>query len=485
MRIVLFGIGKVFEKIKIQIDFKNVVGIIDNDVSKRYQRIYGFIVTQVERITELEYDYVVICNTRAYSQMREQLMSLGVNSGKIVGWRYYLYYLKYNTRILSRGDYNEICACLRKLNISTVLDIDSGVEKNAFYTGDTRLSDQITDICIYSEEDSFNPNIYDGTEKNLKKIDMVLFLDYFLNHSVEELYVKIKTIADKTQYILVSIPYDDSDILLEWAEADLGRFGEISVINGEAVRQVIVKLTSADIGGDGFMYIVAHKEFQSPKDSFYKSIYVGEYEPAEMDALKDSDGENIAILNEKINELTAIYWVWKNTHSGDVGVCHYRRYFGRCPEIPNPYFGIVTREQAQNCLNDVDMVVANTVCTYPLCVADQLKDTLNADAYKKCFELYIDKIEKVCPEYLETFYAVMDGIIIYPCNMFYTHRQTFDQYCSWLFPIVIGVAEKMDVNGYDSYSKRVVGFFAERMLTVWILHNHIKVAEMEVISILD
>lgn len=485
MKIVLFGIGKVFENIRTQIDFRKVVGIIDNNFSKRYQPIYGLIVMQPERIGELDFDYVVICNTRAYSQMREQLLSLGVDSSRIVGWRYYLYYLKYKTRSLSRGDFDEVCVSLEQLNIRSVLDIDSGIEKNAFYTGDTRLTDRITDIRIYSEEDIYNPNVYDGTEKDVEKIDMVLFLDYFLNHNVEDLHDRIGSIAHKTQYFLVSVPYDDCEEWLEWAEIDLGRWGEVSVINGNAVRQVIIKLMLEDIGSNDFMYVVAHKEFQVPKNPFYKPLYVGGYESSDKDALQDSLGENIAILNEKINELTAVYWIWKNTHSGDVGLCHYRRYFGQFLKTANLYLGFMTREQAKNCLNDADMVVADSFCTYPLSVSGQLKDTLNKDAYESCFELYVDRLKEICPKYLEDFYSVMDGIVLYPCNMFYTSRQIFDRYCSWLFPIVLDVAEKMDVSGYDGYSKRVVGFFAERMLTVWILHNHIKVAEMEVISILD
>lgn len=485
MKIVIFGIGKVFENIKAQIDFCNVVGIIDNAPLKRYHRIHGLVLMTPERIGELEFDYVVICNQRAYSQMREQLMSLGVESHKIIGWQYYLYCLKYKIPSLSKEDFNKICGSLEELNVNSVLDIDNGIERNAFYTGDTKLAERVKNIHIYSEKNVFNPNIYIGSNQDVKNVDIVLFLDYFQHHGIEELYTTIKEIASKTKYIIVTVPYAICDEWMEWAEADLGLLGEISVINGKAVKQVIVRLTQKDITDNDIMYVVSHKEFRSPKDSFYEPIYVGGYESADMNALKDSEGENIAHLNEKINELTAVYWIWKNTHSGAVGFCHYRRYFGQQMETLNPYFGLMTHEQAQNCMNDADMVVADTVCTYPLRVSDQLKDTLNKEAFETCYALYVDRMKEVCPEYLETFYAMMDGIIIYPCNMFYARRQIFDQYCSWLFPIVIDVAEKMDVNGYDSYSKRVVGFFAERMLTVWILHNHLKVTEMDVISILD
>lgn len=484
-KIVLFGTGMIFEKIRTQIDFNKVVGFIDNDEVKRCQRINGLIVLQPERINEMCFDYVVICNKRAYSQMREQLISLGVDSSKIIGWRYYLYRLEFKTDFLSRMDYEKIRRSMEQLNIISILDIDRGVEKNAFYTGDTKLAEREKNIRIYSEEDTFNPNVYDGSEKDVEKVDIALFLDYFQNHSVEDFYVKIQSIAHKTQYVMVSVPYEGSDEWMEWVEADFRRLGEILVIAGKAIQQVIIKLIPESHGGDELMYVVSHKAFQIPRDPFYKPLYVGGYEPSDKDALKDSLRENIATLNEKINELTAVYWIWKNTHSVNVGLCHYRRYFGRCLETTNPYFGLMTPEQAKNCLNDADIVVAKTICLYPMCVSEQLKDTINRNAYELCYELYVGRIKEICPEYLETFYFVMDAIVIYPCNMFYTSWDIFDRYCSWLFPIVIDVAEKMDVSGYDSYSKRVVGFFAERMLTVWILHNHMKVAETEVIFISD
>ena len=129
------------------------------------------------------------------------------------------------------------------------------------------------------------------------------------------------------------------------------------------------------------------------------------------------------------------------------------------------------------------MVVENAICTYPRSIEEQLKDTLNDKAHNKCYNLYADRIKEVCPDYLSDFESVMKGIVMYPCNMFYTNWGIFDAYCRWLFPIVIYVAKKMNVDEYDLYSKRVVGFFAERMLTVWIRHNQIKVKEIEVINI--
>ena len=43
---------------------------------------------------------------------------------------------------------------------------------------------------------------------------------------------------------------------------------------------------------------------------------------------------------------------------------------------------------------------------------------------------------------------------------------------------MIEAAEAIDVEGYDSYSQRVIGFFAERMWTVWLRKNKLKIKEL-------
>ena len=87
-------------------------------------------------------------------------------------------------------------------------------------------------------------------------------------------------------------------------------------------------------------------------------------------------------------------------------------------------------------------------------------------------------IEKHQPEYLQIFDDVMNGHSAFLCNMFVTRREILNRYCEWLFSFLIEAAEAIDVEGYDSYSQRVIGFFAERMWTVWLRKNKLKIKEL-------
>ena len=67
--------------------------------------------------------------------------------------------------------------------------------------------------------------------------------------------------------------------------------------------------------------------------------------------------------------------------------------------------------------------------------------------------------------------------------MFIAKKEIFDEYYKWLFDILFELEKRTDVSNYDDYSKRIIGFFAERMMTVWVLKNNLKVKELPFIVI--
>lgn len=90
---------------------------------------------------------------------------------------------------------------------------------------------------------------------------------------------------------------------------------------------------------------------------------------------------------------------------------------------------------------------------------------------------------KAHPEDVNVFDYVMGLHYFYPCNMFATTWSVFDEYCQWLFSFIIPAACNIDVSVYNAYSKRVIGFFAERMMTVWVIKKKFKVEELPYITV--
>lgn len=61
-------------------------------------------------------------------------------------------------------------------------------------------------------------------------------------------------------------------------------------------------------------------------DNLRKSIHIGD-QLNETSNFNDCTGESISYKNDMYSELTALYWIWKNSKEDIIGLEHYRRYF--------------------------------------------------------------------------------------------------------------------------------------------------------------
>ena len=80
------------------------------------------------------------------------------------------------------------------------------------------------------------------------------------------------------------------------------------------------------------LYVATHKSYNQVQDQdLYIPILVGANKNiGEKNYLRDNQGDNnISDRNFTFCELTGLYWIWKNSKDDIVGLCHYRRYFGK------------------------------------------------------------------------------------------------------------------------------------------------------------
>lgn len=202
------------------------------------------------------------------------------------------------------------------------------------------------------------------------------------------------------------------------------------------------------------IYIVKHKGFDNPVPEGYKPLGVG--------PLFEDRGENINHLNPVINELTALYDVWKNTDDEIVGFCHYHRIFAAKNEKGEMSF--LPLEPIKDMLKDVDICL-----TYPVVYPDKTIEQNLAIDFRDdlhTFFKYMNKIYKNEPV-LKDYFSTHE---FNARNMFVCNRDVFEAYCNWLFPLIIPVAEEFKANEfskYPHYYNRMIGFIAERLLSAW------------------
>jgi hypothetical protein len=145
-----------------------------------------------------------------------------------------------------------------------------------------------------------------------------------------------------------------------------------------------------------------------------------------------------------------------------VGLVHYRRFFAH-----NAWDGrILSFEEIGMLLKRFDIIVPAPFYTGPT-VQTAYSQMHNLDD----LTILSDILEQRCPEYLQDFHTVMNRHYIHPFNMFIAQRKTFDSYMQWVMPLLVEIDHSIDVEQYDSYNKRVIGFLAERMLNIWLLHH--------------
>lgn len=215
------------------------------------------------------------------------------------------------------------------------------------------------------------------------------------------------------------------------------------------------------------IYMITHKKIDYiPKG--ITPLYVGNGNN-ENNYVRDNTGDNIAQKNKNYCELTGLYWMWKNDESDLIGLCHYRRFFGKNKDdIYNE-----NDNRILDILKEYDMIVSSKWLTI---------ETVYEVYKNKHYSSDLDEIEQIISEkyedYLDAFKTIMNGHYGYQCNMFICKKELINKYCEWLFNILFELEKRIDISDRNNYQKRVYGFLSERLLAVWILKNKLQVCEI-------
>lgn len=199
------------------------------------------------------------------------------------------------------------------------------------------------------------------------------------------------------------------------------------------------------------IYVVKHKPDDSKYLKGYRELKVG-------DIFDRPDTDNINHINLQINELTGLYWIWKNTDDEIVGLCHYRRFFLDDGKI-------MTWEKAKKLVEKNELVIQNWY-SFGKSLKDNLLDHFpnHQDTFLKYYDIFISR-EPGLDDYFKT-------EMFNPQHLFVGRREFVEKYSEWLFPLIIPIAEQFKAEDADKCPEmiyqRMISYISERLLTYYI-----------------
>lgn len=207
----------------------------------------------------------------------------------------------------------------------------------------------------------------------------------------------------------------------------------------------------------------------------------------------DDTGENISADNRFLNELTAIYWAWKNYdklgNPDYIGFMHYRRHlsFNLNKHFDADIYGFVLEQK----LNDTYLAkyhldaehIIDIVGHYDVIVADKTdltrlgtKNPYNhyenseRKLHIKDYETVLDILCHKYPEYTEDAVSYNTSDYAYFTNVFIMKKEIFNDYCGWLFGILKEAQQKIDISNYNIQETRALAYVSEWLCGIYITH---------------
>ena len=221
--------------------------------------------------------------------------------------------------------------------------------------------------------------------------------------------------------------------------------------------------------------VATHKKYEMPTEDIYLPLHVGAEGKVDKNGnqldfgyQRDNIGENISVLNYCMGTQCALYWAWKNLSADYIGLVHYRRYFtnGKVDKN-NRLNSIITRKQLEPLLDKYKVIVPQKRKYFISTIYNQYANTMNGG--KEQLDTTRKIIKELTPEYLNAFDKYMKCRGGYIFNMMILPKKLMDDYCEWLFKVLLELYKRIDQTGMSDFDKRYGGRISERLFNVWLI----------------
>ena len=272
---------------------------------------------------------------------------------------------------------------------------------------------------------------------------------------------------------------------------------EFSIIGGYIYK---IKHGKPDVEKTVEIYTVFHKPWKIYQNDIVIPIHAGRAlntkraKPLLNKMIGDDTGDNISLKNQRYSELTALYWIWKNSKADYVGLMHYRRYFNLAPFIRSKSqckerlcaLGLEA-DNIKKLMNDYDIIVTSY---------DLNRPHYNYYArwhFVENLDLAIDYIRKNHPSEAAVIDKVMMSKHFIAYNMFIAKKKIINRYAAWIFKVLADLEDKLEydhdkasfgcvIPRHPTYQLRAPAYLSERLFDVWLeAHkNEYKILEVPI-----
>lgn len=227
------------------------------------------------------------------------------------------------------------------------------------------------------------------------------------------------------------------------------------------------------------IYIATHKPYEMPSDGIYQPLMVGSILRDEIPTgyQRDDQGDNISAKNPNFNELTGIYWIWKNSEEDSVGLVHYRRYLGK--KSGHDYASRLNQQDVEDLLRQYDVILPKKRNYY---IENQRNHYLHAHAHEP-YEIMEKVIREDYADFYPAFQRMEQSTKAHLFNMFIMKKEAFDDYATFVFGVLEKVEEQIDLSTLQGQDARVFGFLSERLMDTWLNTRSYSFTEAPVISL--
>ena len=427
------------------------------------------------------YDFFVVFAAQGWQNIYDYLGQQGVPANRILSYRDYYLHAQGGIPYME-GMVRQLVKFADAQDVRRILDADSYLAGGAHFSKPAVLQPFLLfGVCETGLADfSIYRNLYEKQYESLADVKGQVFdLLLKVRPMRTEAYAAFFAAAGNlTPLLCCYVPEKQAEELqrqdfsalgcVSWTPAAVS--GAWLLLDYRAVQKIEI-------------YVVTHKEAEIPlTPPLYIPIQAGRAIHPDLGYTGDDTGDNISALNPYLNECTALYWIWKHAAGAYIGLVHYRRYFIK-PATAGAAYEALDEAYICGAMRKYDILVGEEWISGGI-VSMQLDSDIGEKACAHVLRVLREVMAEKQPEYVGALDYVMTNKGFFRCNMFVMPRAQLDHYCTWLFSFLPEVVAASGILEPETkLPVRSIGFFAERMLTVWLMKQELRIGELPILSI--